>query len=117
MSILLVYLKTKKGVFKLMPFKKVNIQQEVNKRIKEDKELEKEYMHAQAEYQFIKSIVEIRNSLGISQSEIAKKVGLTQQMVSRIETVDSSPTLKNFLRYIDGLGLQIKIEKPDNKKE
>jgi len=32
-------------------------------------------------------------------------------MVSRIGTVDNFPRLRNFIKYLDGLGLEIKFEK------
>lgn len=100
-----------------MPFKKVNVTEEINKRLKNDAELKKAYKNSQNEYEIIKQIVKLRNEMGISQSDIAKKSGLTQQMVSRIETVDNSPTLRNFLKYVDGLGLEINFKKKqDNEK-
>jgi len=52
---------------------------------------------------------------GISQSMVAKKSDLKQQVVSRIETEGNSPTLKNLLRYLDALGLTIKIEEKGSK--
>ena len=42
---------------------------------------------------------------------------LTQQMVSRIETVNNPPTLRNFIKYVDSVGLEIKIEKKNAKME
>lgn len=98
-----------------MPFKKVNVKKEINKRIENDIELKKAYDDAQHEYEVIKQLVKFRNEIGISQSEVAKQAGLTQQMVSRIETVDNSPTLRNFIKYVDSLGLEIKIEKKNTR--
>ncbi|EMS70222.1 helix-turn-helix domain-containing protein [Ruminiclostridium cellobioparum] len=94
-----------------MSFKKVNEKLEINKRLKNDTELKKAYDEAQREYEIVKQLVKMRNEMGLSQSDVAKKSGLTQQMVSRIETVDNSPTLKNFIKYIDSVGLEIKIVK------
>jgi DNA-binding XRE family transcriptional regulator len=100
-----------------MPFKKVNVKEEINKRLNNDVELKKAYDHAQHEYEVVKQVVKVRNEMGFSQSDIAKQSGLTQQMVSRIETVDNSPTLRNFIRYVDSLGLEIKIERKNTKME
>jgi len=55
--------------------------------------------------------------MGFSQSDVARQSGLTQQMVSRIEVVDNSPTLRNFMKYIDSMDLEIKIEKKNTKLE
>ena len=100
-----------------MPFKKVNVKEEINKRLEKDAELKKAYDHSQQEYEVVKQIVYMRNEMGLSQSDVARQSGLTQQMVSRIETVDNSPTLRNFIKYVDSVGLEIKIEKKNAKME
>lgn len=94
-----------------MPFKKVNIKEEIEKRINNDAELKTAYEHAQHEYDVVRQLVKSRNEMGLSQSDVAKQSGLTQQMISRIETMDNSPTLRNLIRYADSLGLEIKLEK------
>lgn len=100
-----------------MPFKRVNVKDEINKRLENDNDLKQAYDNAQHEYEVVKQLVKMRNEMGLSQSDVARQSGLTQQMVSRIETVDNSPTLRNFIRYIDSLGLEIKIEKRSPKTE
>jgi len=100
-----------------MPFKKVNVKQEIYKRLENDNELKKAYDSAQHEYEVVKQLVKIRNEMGFSQSDVARQSGLTQQMVSRIEVVDNSPTLRNFMKYIDSMDLEVKIEKKNTKLE
>ena len=98
-----------------MPYKKVNINDEIDKRWKDDLELKKAYDRAEYEYEVVKQLVKLRNDMGFSQSAVAKESGLTQQMVSRIETIDNSPTLRNFIKYVDSLGMEIRIEKKSKK--
>lgn len=100
-----------------MPFKRVNETEEICKRIENDDELKKEYMKAQRLYNFVKKIAKLRHELGITQKEIAQRSGLTQQMISRIESATYSPTLKNFLDYIDGVGLEIKLERKNEDRK
>lgn len=100
-----------------MPFRKVNVKQEIYKRLENDNELKKAYDSAQHEYEVVRQLVKIRNEMGFSQSDVARQSGLTQQMVSRIEVVDNSPTLRNFMKYIDSMDLEIKIEKKNTKLE
>lgn len=97
-----------------MPFKKVNVSDEIQRKLKSNVEFKKVYSEIDAEYELIREVISMRKEAGISQSKIAKESGLKQQFVSRIETVGSSPTLRNFLKYIDGAGLKIKIEKKSN---
>jgi DNA-binding XRE family transcriptional regulator len=66
---------------------------------------------ASKEYELIKQVTEIRKELGLTQSKIAEETGLTQQVVSRMEKLGHSPTLRNFIKYIDAMGLDIKITK------
>lgn len=93
------------------------LKDEINKILENDNKLKQAYNNAQHEYEVVKQLVKMRNEMGLSQSDVARQSGLTQQMVSRIETVYNSPTLSNFIRYIDSLGLEIKIEKKSPKTE
>lgn len=46
---------------------------------------------------------------GISQTEFAKKIGMTQPQLAKIENLDSIPTLTTLNKYAAGLGLQIRL--------
>ena len=46
---------------------------------------------------------------GISQTEFAKKIGMTQPQLAKIENLDSIPKLPTLNKYAAGLGLQIKL--------
>lgn len=43
---------------------------------------------------------------GISQSTFARRIGMTQPQLSKIESLDSIPTLTTLNKYARGLGLQ-----------
>ena len=96
-----------------MPYKEVDIKSEIRNRLQEDPSLREAYDAATDEYEFLRQLAVIRNELGFTQQDVAKRAGMTQQMVSRIEKVDNSPTLRNFMRYIRGMGLQIAIVRKD----
>ena len=46
---------------------------------------------------------------GISQTEFAKKINMTQPQLAKIENLDSTPTLATLNKYAKGLGLEIKL--------
>ncbi|CAB1248831.1 helix-turn-helix domain-containing protein [Clostridium sp. MT-14] len=94
-----------------MPFKKVNVREEIKKRMEEDKDFKNAYIQADREFKLIKEVVQKRKEMGISQNKIAERSGLKQQVISRIEKDGNSPTLRNFLKYLDAADLTIKIEK------
>ena len=56
---------------------------------------------------FIIKLISVRKEKGITQKELAKKTGLTQQVISTIEQCGRRPTLTNLIRYLIGLDLDI----------
>ena len=59
------------------------------------------------EREFIIKLINVRKEKGITQKELAKKTGLTQQVISTIEQCGRRPTLTNLIRYLIGLDLYI----------
>ena len=59
------------------------------------------------EREFIIKLISVRRDKGITQKELAKKTGLTQQVISTIEQCGRRPTLTNLIRYLMGLDLDI----------
>lgn len=100
-----------------MPFKKVDVKKEVRERMESSDDFKKAYLHADKEYEIIKEVVNKRKQLGITQSIVAERSGLKQQVVSRIETEGNSPTLKNFIKYLDAMDITIKIEEKSGNHE
>lgn len=54
-----------------------------------------------------KTLRNIRLEKGISQIEIARKTGLSKQMVSKIESVDGNPTLQTLVKYCNCIGIDL----------
>lgn len=53
---------------------------------------------------------------GLSQIDLAKKINMKQEAISRLENI-SNPTLTTFIKYLDGLGLELELkEKTKNIK-
>jgi DNA-binding XRE family transcriptional regulator/predicted RNase H-like HicB family nuclease len=51
-----------------------------------------------------------RQELGLSQARLAKKVGVSRQQISLIESPDANLTLSTLDKIAGGLGLQVDIE-------
>ncbi|EPC35539.1 helix-turn-helix transcriptional regulator (plasmid) [Lactiplantibacillus plantarum] len=45
----------------------------------------------------------------ISQKELAKKIGMKQPQLAKLEMLESVPTLKTLNRYARGLGLKLEV--------
>ncbi len=58
----------------------------------------------------IVKIIEKRLFLKMSQRELAKKTGIKQPMIARIEKLESIPRLDTLIKILDALDLNISIE-------
>lgn len=50
-----------------------------------------------------------RIKLGVTQKELADRIGMQQPQLAKIERMDSMPTLVTLNRYARGLGLEIQM--------
>lgn len=71
----------------------------------------KTYIVSCEEYKLIDEIIQIRKEQNVSQTNVAKLLGVKQQAISRFENKENSPSLKFFCSIVDALGYKIKIEK------
>ena len=93
-----------------MAFKKVNCKEELENVIKEDSKMMDYVNEFNREYELIQKLVSFRKEAGLTQKDVARKSGLTQQMISRIEKYDNSPTLSNFMKYIEAIVFDLFIQ-------
>ena len=53
------------------------------------------------------SISEARRQMGLTQSELAKRTGIAQGAISRIESGKANPSVKTLMRLADGLNMNV----------
>lgn len=94
-----------------MGFKKVDCKEDLQRAMKEDPNMISYVQEFNEEYELIQSLIKARKESGLTQKDVAKRSGLTQQMISRIEKIDNSPTLNNLLKYINAIGVMINLKK------
>ena len=75
-----------------------------------DEEFRKEYETIQPEIDIIKALVDARNSLNLTQKELAERTGINQADISKIENGTRNPSLNLLKRLADGMGMTLKIE-------
>ena len=93
-----------------MPFKQVDVNKQINDIKMNDPKFKKEWDESRNEYKLISEIIKFRKQLGFSQSELAKKSGNKQQVISRIEKKENSPTLKTLCSILNTMGYELVIE-------
>ena len=92
-----------------MPFQKVNVSAIIEEKLDGDAELRKLWDNSRMEYDVLGELTKIRKKMGISQAELAKKSGNKQQVISRIEKKENSPTLKTICSILNSLDYEIQL--------
>lgn len=93
-----------------MPFNNFNANNEIEKQ-KQNSKFKKAWDENHAEYKLIGEMISIRKENKITQSELATLTGNKQQVISRIEQKENTPSLKTFTRILDVLGYELRIVK------
>jgi len=69
-----------------------------------------EWNKVEPQYQLERAIIKARIERGMTQSELAKKVGTTQAVISRIESTNTNPTINMVNKIAKAFGKKLKIE-------
>ena len=97
-----------------MPFSKISVQEELRIRKQNSAEFERLWDESKSEYRLIEEMIRLRKQEELSQSELAKLVGNKQQVISRIEKRQNSPSLETFCKILAALGYELQIVKKNN---
>jgi len=60
----------------------------------------------------LRSLIEAREKAGLSQSEVARRMGVPQPAIVRFEAGTHSPTLTTLSRYASAIGVDIGVRRP-----
>jgi DNA-binding XRE family transcriptional regulator len=72
--------------------------------------IRKEYEALKPKYEMIRSLIERRNQLKLSQTQVARIIGTKQPAISRLEKGDYNTTLNTFFKVADALDLDIYLK-------
>ena len=86
-----------------IPFKKLR------REWMKDPEYRREYEALEAEFALIRTLIEARARAGLSQGEVAKRMGTTQSAIARLEG-GHKPSLKTLERYAKATGSRVEIK-------
>ena len=76
----------------------------------QDPELVREYEAIQPEMDVIRAIVNARTSQNLTQNELAKRTGINQADISKMENGTRNPSVNLLKRLAEGMGMSLKIE-------
>lgn len=88
---------------KLIPFS------EFKKRALRDPEIKAEYDRLGPEYEIIEAIIRKRLEKGMSQKQLAEKMGTKQSALSRLESGNYNPSLAFLKKVATALGSKVHI--------
>ena len=78
--------------------------------ISEDDELRRQHELFEAEMAFKQELINARKSRSLTQKDISRMTGLSQQAVSRMEK-STGGTIETIIRYLNSIGYSLAIKK------
>ena len=84
------------------------------KRRKSDSKFAVAYDALDDEFEALAALLKARTAAGLTQAEVASRIGVSQPVVARIEASlrkkDHSPSLNTLRRYADACGMKLVIQ-------
>lgn len=80
------------------------------KQLLKDPEVRQALKESELEFQIAKSIIKARLKRGMTQKELARRLKTKQSVISRLETVKTTPSLSFLKRVAETLGISLKVE-------
>lgn len=96
-----------------MPFVKADLDREkteLDRLLIESEEARKAHEEFQARIALQQKLIQMRKAENMTQADVAKAAGLSQQAVSRIEK-GTGATIGSLIKYLMGIGYSIELKK------
>jgi transcriptional regulator with XRE-family HTH domain len=74
-------------------------------------EVKKAYEASAEEFAFLDEVLKARTESGLTQAEVAERVGTTQSAIARLESAEAkhSPSIVTLQRYAKALGYKVEV--------
>ena len=93
-----------------MPWRKINVQEELEKEFIRDPEFKKVWEDSRMEYEMLGQLIKLYNEKGLTIEELAEKSGEEKQLLSEIiEERGERLTLPTLYRVADALGADVRL--------
>jgi len=70
----------------------------------------KAYDALEHEFAFLDEVLKARASSGLTQAQLAERIGTTQSAIARLESGAGKPSVATLQRYADALGYSVEIK-------
>jgi len=82
---------------------------DLHKKWMKEPKYRQEYEALEKEYVLASAVIDARNRAGLTQQELAQKMGTTQPAVARLEGGRASPSLRTLERLAEATGSRLRI--------
>jgi ribosome-binding protein aMBF1 (putative translation factor) len=82
---------------------------EIKARLLADPEVKAEYDALAPEFEISAELVRARSRAGLSQAELAARMGTSQSAIARLESGQTLPSMKTLLRYAKATGSKFHV--------
>jgi len=85
---------------------------EVKKEALKNPKVKAEYDRLAPEFEFRSKLIGARIKAGLTQEQVAEKMGTSKTAVSRMESATSKtmPSVKTLMKFADAVGMHLKID-------
>lgn len=83
--------------------------EDVKKELLKDPEFKREYDALEVEYSIIAQVIQKRLDKGLSQKQLADKIGTKQSAISRLEGGNANPSIAFLKKISTALGSKLQI--------
>ena len=94
-----------------MPWKKLDIDAEIQKECDASPEFKKMWEESREEYRLVGEMIQLRKQHNLTQRQLAQLAGKKQQIISRIEKHECTPSVRQFSNILNALGYELQIVK------
>lgn len=83
---------------------------DLKQKLLEDPEVKAEYDRLEPEFKLASMLIKARSRAGLSQNDLARRMGMKQASVARIESGKFNPSMETLRKYAAATGHDLKIE-------
>jgi transcriptional regulator with XRE-family HTH domain len=82
---------------------------ELHKKWMKEPKYRKAYQALEGEFVLASAVIDVRSRAGLTQKQLARKMGTTQPVVARLESGRSRPSMRTLERLADATGSRLLI--------
>lgn len=89
---------------------RINAREVHERMMREDPDYRREYDALEEEFALVAAMLDARSKAGLTQAQVAERMGVKQPVVAKIEGGKSNVSFDTLKRYAHATGCKIKVE-------